>query len=65
MTKEVKVKETIKKMDMKCKACGGTGFGSQHKCPACRGEKIIIAPRDLKFELEKGMKGGDVILFKG
>jgi DnaJ-class molecular chaperone len=51
IVKEVKVKDTIKKMEMKCKECGGTGFGSQQKCPACRGEKIIIAPRDLKFEL--------------
>ena len=24
-----------------------------------------MAPRDLKFELEKGMKAGDVVLFKG
>lgn len=52
-------------MEMKCRECGGTGFGSQDKCPVCRGEKIIIAPRDLKFELEKGMKEGDVVLFKG
>jgi DnaJ-related protein SCJ1 len=61
----VKVKDTIKKMDMKCKECGGTGFGSSQRCPVCGGEKIIIAPRDLKFELEKGMRAGDVVLFKG
>ena len=50
---------------MKCKECGGTGFGSQQKCPVCRGEKITLAPRDWKFELERGMKEGDVVLFKG
>lgn len=52
-------------MEMKCKECGGSGFGVNQKCPVCSGNKIIIAPRDLKYELEKGMKGGDVVLFKG
>jgi DnaJ-class molecular chaperone len=65
MTREVKVKDAIKKMEMKCKECGGSGFGANQKCPVCSGNKIIIAPRDLKYELEKGMKGGDVVLFKG
>ena len=55
----------MKKIEMKCKACGGSGFGSSHKCPVCGGNKILINPRDLKFDLEKGMKNGDVILFKG
>ena len=54
----------MKKIEMKCKACGGSGFGSSHKCPVCGGNKILINPRDLKFDLEKGMKNGDVILFK-
>jgi len=36
---------------MKCKECGGSGFGAKEKCPVCNGQKIIIAPRDLKFEL--------------
>ncbi len=50
---------------MKCKVCGGSGIGATHKCPVCGGNKITLAPRDLKFELQKGMKNGDVILFKG
>lgn len=65
MVREVNVKGQIKKMEMKCKECGGTGFGSQQKCPVCSGNKITLAPRDLNFELEKGMKNGDVVLFKG
>lgn len=65
MFREVKVKDEVKKIEMKCKACGGSGFGSSHKCPVCGGNKILINPRDLKFDLEKGMKNGDVILFKG
>ena len=59
------VKGQVKKMEMKCKECGGSGIGSQQKCPVCSGNKINLAPRDLKYELEKGMKNGDVILFKG
>ena len=65
MTRDVKVKGGTRKMEMKCKECGGSGMGSKSKCPVCNGEKIIIAPRDLNFELEKGMKNGDVVLFKG
>lgn len=65
MFREVKVKDEIKKIEMKCKECGGSGFGGQQKCPICGGNKINIAPRDLKYEVEKGMKNGDVILFKG
>ena len=65
MTRDVKVKDGYKKMELKCKKCGGSGFGAKQKCPVCGGEKIIIAPRDLKFEVEKGMKNGDVVLFKG
>lgn len=65
MIREVKVKDTVKKMEMKCKQCGGSGFGAKEKCPVCNGQKIIIAPRDLKFQLEKGMRAGDVVLFKG
>ncbi len=65
MVREVKVKDEVKKMEMKCKACGGSGTGVSSRCPVCGGNKIIIAPRDLAFELEKGMKNGDVVLFKG
>lgn len=65
MFREVKVKDEVKKIEMKCKACGGSGIGATSKCPVCGGNKIIIAPRDLKYELEKGMKNGDVVLFKG
>ena len=49
MTREVKVKDTVKKMDMKCKECGGTGKGTQQRCNVCGGNKITLAPRDLKF----------------
>jgi len=50
---------------MKCKECGGSGFGSNKKCSVCGGNKINMVARDLHYEVEKGMKGGDVILFKG
>lgn len=65
MFREVKVKDSVKKMEMKCKVCGGSGIDTSSKCPVCGGNKITMAPRDLKYELEKGMKNGDVILFKG
>ena len=49
MVREVKVKDEVKKMEMKCKACGGSGTGSASKCPVCGGNKIILTPRDLKY----------------
>lgn len=29
MIREVKVKDTVKTMEMKCKECGGSGFGAK------------------------------------
>ena len=65
MTREVKVHDKFKNIQMKCKECKGIGIGSTSKCPACKGEKILLKPRDLKFVIEKGMKGGDKVVFKG
>ena len=52
-------------MQMKCKECDGSGKAAKSPCPICRGEKIVMKPRDLVFEVEKGMVGGDKVLFKG
>lgn len=65
MKREVKVKDAVKMMEMKCNACSGTGFAPKKRCPVCNGQKITIPGRDLPFDIEKGMKHGDVILFKG
>lgn len=50
---------------MKCKQCDGSGHAGKEKCPICHGEKIVLQPRDLHFEVEKGMREGDKVLFKG
>lgn len=50
---------------MKCNKCKGSGKSQAHVCPVCRGEKITMKPRDLNFEVEKGMVDGDKIMFKG
>ena len=50
---------------MKCKECQGTGKAGHNKCPICKGEKIVLRPRDLKFDVEKGMVDGDKVMFKG
>lgn len=50
---------------MKCKECDGSGHAGKQKCPVCSGQKIVLKPRDLKYEVEKGMREGDKILFKG
>lgn len=50
---------------MKCNKCQGSGKAPRKVCPICRGEKIQLKPRDLVFEVEKGMVDGDKVMFKG
>lgn len=50
---------------MKCNKCDGSGHAGKQVCPHCGGEKIVLKPRDLFYEVEKGMRDGDKILFKG
>jgi DnaJ-class molecular chaperone len=65
MLRKVKVKDQVKEVEMKCKDCDGSGHAGRHKCPVCNGEKIVLKPRDLHFEVEKGMRAGDKVQFKG
>jgi DnaJ-class molecular chaperone len=37
MLREVKVKDKMKKIEMKCKECEGSGFAGRNKCPICGG----------------------------
>ena len=50
---------------MRCNTCGGSGKAPHSRCPVCRGEKIVLKPRDLVFDVEKGMVDGDKVMFKG
>ena len=50
---------------MKCKECQGTGNAPRNKCPVCGGQKIVMKPRDLDFDVDKGMVDGDKVMFKG
>lgn len=54
-------------MDMRvlCNVCKGKGKGGHGNCPHCAGNKISMQPRDIDFTVEKGMKDGDVVVFKG
>lgn len=50
---------------MKCNKCQGSGKSQKQLCPVCKGEKIQMKPRDLNFEVDKGMVDGDKVMFKG
>jgi DnaJ-class molecular chaperone len=65
MIRKVKVKDTVKEVPMKCNKCDGSGHAGKQVCPHCGGEKIVLKPRDLYYEIEKGMRDGDKVLFKG
>lgn len=65
MTRTVTVQGKEKTMEMKCKVCSGSGKSPKSVCPVCGGEKIVLKPRDLNFDVEKGMVDGDKVMFKG
>ncbi len=50
---------------MKCNKCQGSGKSPKSICPVCGGQKITLKPRDLSFEVERGMVDGDKVMFKG
>ena len=51
MVRKVNVKGQVKEVEMKCKECDGSGHAGKQKCPICNGEKIVLKPRDLHFEV--------------
>ena len=65
MMRTVNVQGKEKQIEMRCKDCGGTGKGEKSTCPVCGGQKIVIKPRDLLFDVDKGMVDGDKVMFKG
>lgn len=65
MFRTVTVKDTTKQIEMKCNKCQGSGKSQKQLCPVCQGEKIQMKPRDLNFEVDKGMVDGDKVMFKG
>ncbi|KAI0786893.1 putative YDJ1-mitochondrial and ER import protein [Abortiporus biennis] len=50
-----------------CKECSGTGeiISEKDKCKTCNGKKVVSEKKILELHIDKGMKGGQQITFRG
>lgn len=51
-------------MQTTCNRCRGTGKTHAESCPKCGGRQVIQTTKELRVEIEKGMKDGQNIVFK-
>jgi DnaJ-related protein SCJ1 len=51
-------------MQAACDKCGGKGSIAKHKCPACKGNKIMMEEKLLEAVIEKGMPDAHQIVFE-
>lgn len=57
----------IQQMQMSCDDCNGVGEIINHKdkCRTCNGKKVTSEKKILEVHIDKGMKGGQTITFRG
>ena len=57
----------IQQIQQACDECSGTGeiINNKDKCKQCNGKKVVSEKKMLEVHIDKGMKGGDTITFRG
>jgi len=57
----------IQQIQQPCDECSGTGEIINHKdkCKTCNGKKVVSEKKVLEVHIDKGMKGGQTINFRG
>lgn len=57
----------IQQLQQPCDECSGTGEVINHKdkCKTCNGKKVISEKKMLEVHIDKGMKGGQTVNFRG
>lgn len=55
----------IQQMQTRCSKCSGTGKLVQEKCKVCKGKKTVKDKKTLEVYVEKGMKDGEKVVFRG
>ncbi|KAI8320368.1 DNAJ domain-containing protein Mas5 [Martensiomyces pterosporus] len=57
----------VQQIQQQCRQCGGAGeeIDERNKCKKCNGRKVISERKQLEVHIEKGMKEGQKIAFKG
>eukprot|EP00823_Brevimastigomonas_motovehiculus_P005510 TRINITY_DN4074_c0_g1_i1.p1 TRINITY_DN4074_c0_g1~~TRINITY_DN4074_c0_g1_i1.p1 ORF type:complete len:369 (-),score=68.37 TRINITY_DN4074_c0_g1_i1:168-1274(-) len=55
----------VQQVQTRCTVCGGTGKIVKHKCPHCKGKKVVNGERILDVFVERGMADGATLDFEG
>ena len=57
----------IQQIQQPCDMCSGTGemINAKDRCKTCNGKKVISEKKMLEVHIDKGMKGGQTINFRG
>lgn len=57
----------LQQMQMRCPDCGGEGevVNMSDQCPACKGKKVTRERKVITVNVEKGMKDGSTVVFRG
>jgi len=57
----------IQQFQSACGECDGTGeiINSKDRCKMCLGKKVVSEKKQLEVHIDKGMKGGSQVTFKG
>lgn len=57
----------IQQIQQPCDNCNGTGemINAKDRCKTCNGKKVVSEKKMLEVHIDKGMKGGQTINFRG
>jgi len=57
----------IQQIQTACDDCSGTGefINPRDRCQSCKGKKVIADKKMLEVHIDKGMKGGQTVIFRG
>lgn len=57
----------IQQIQSPCEECSGQGevIAAKDRCSNCKGKKVVSEKKVLEVHIDKGMKGGQTVTFRG